>query len=403
MKQPSGGSDKPAGAFNPRPGRQVRQRSSLPFSLAIAPEWSYRNMSKKSMPIDSTSSSSHASQSTGARQQTPHFTEHGKVYYADSCLPLVMAAEAGEVFLRAFGRYGYPGERMPEEILPGLSSVGLWDARQPQSWGLPEHRNEGVEFTFMETGQMKIRVESDPLPLEFDQLLITRPWQPHQLGDPRVSAGRLIWVIVDVGVRRPHQEWRWPSWIILQREDVLELTRYLRQNEQPLWMVSPGVRRCFESIASALQTTPPARSYSALAVSLNGLLLNLLELFRLQNIPLRESLTHAERSVRHFLEELKLCPEKLWTVETMAENCHLGVTRFVHYVRHLTNLSPAEYLMDCRMNLATRLLKENPILPLAEVAKSTGFGSSQYFIRVFRKRTGMTPGEYRKSGGTSVS
>jgi AraC family transcriptional regulator, 4-hydroxyphenylacetate 3-monooxygenase operon regulatory protein len=125
----------------------------------------------------------------------PRFRDRGTVYYADSCLPLVAAAERGEVFLRALGRYGYPGDRLPDRVLPGLSSVGFWDAHQPQSWVLPEHRNEGIEFTFMETGQLSIKLERTPLIQHFDQLFITPPWQPHQVGDLFVDPGRLIFVV----------------------------------------------------------------------------------------------------------------------------------------------------------------------------------------------------------------
>ena len=249
----------------------------------------------------------------------------------------------------------------------------------------------------METGRMGIRVEDRPLTLHFDHMLVTRPWQPHQIGDPYVQSGRLIWLILDVGVRRPHQEWDWPSWIFLQPDDIAELTRYLRQNEQFVWKVSPDMRRSFQGIAHSLELQPIRRSLSPLAIWVNSLLLQVLEMFRTQNIPLSESLTDAERSVRQFLKELESAMEKPWTLETMAESCHLGVTRFVHYVRHVANVSPAEYLLTARIEKACRLLAADSSLTIAEVATACGFSSSQNLTRVFRRQMRKTPASYRQA------
>src|SRR5262249_42248459 len=114
------------------------------------------------------------------KNRIPSFEKGGRgVYYADSCRSLVEAAQQGEVELRALGRHGYPGGRLPAECLRGLSSVGYWDAKRAQEWGLPPHRNEGIEFTFMETGQTEICVEGAAVPLHSDEILITRPWQEH--------------------------------------------------------------------------------------------------------------------------------------------------------------------------------------------------------------------------------
>ena len=49
------------------------------------------------------------------------------------------------------------------------------------------------------------------------------------------------------------------------------------------------------------------------------------------------------------------------------------------------------------MENAEQLLRDTS-LPVADVAASVGYESSEYFIRAFRKHTGMTPGAYRQNG-----
>ncbi|MCX7886120.1 MAG: AraC family transcriptional regulator, partial [Verrucomicrobiae bacterium] len=96
------------------------------------------------------------------------FRERGHVHRADTCRPLVQAARAGAVEFQALARGAYPGRRLPLGALPGLRSVGFWNARGPQNWGLPLHRNEGIELTFLESGRMPLRVENRRFVMEPD-------------------------------------------------------------------------------------------------------------------------------------------------------------------------------------------------------------------------------------------
>jgi len=329
-------------------------------------------------------------------QQQPAYREAGQVYHADSCRPLVEAAGAEEVRLEALGRGGYPGRRLAPAVLPGLRSVGYWDARREQRWGLPVHRNEGIEFSFLATGTMPVTIENQPQQLRHDEFLVTRPWQPHQLGNPNIGPGKLIWVIMDVGIRRPHQPWRWPGWVVLSPDDLTALTKVLRQNEQFIWPGNAEVRRCFLGVAQAVEKNRE----SLLAVMINELLLVMLEMFRARKIPLRVSLTSTARTVRLFLDELQSTLDQPWTVETMAESCHLGVTQFIHYCEKLTNMSPARYLRHQRIAKARAQLTGQPARSITEIALECGFSSSQYFTNVFRAETSQTPRDYRqqKSG-----
>ena len=57
--------------------------------------------------------------------------------------------------------------------------------------------------------------------------------------------------------------------------------------------------------------------------------------------------------------------------------------------------SPAEYLLKLRMDEA-RLLLQNSLLRIYEVAAECGYANETYFSRCFTREIGMTPHEYRK-------
>lgn len=55
-----------------------------------------------------------------------------------------------------------------------------------------------------------------------------------------------------------------------------------------------------------------------------------------------------------------------------------------------------EYVSLCRLSAAKRLLKRSD-LRISEVAESVGFPDANYFIRFFKKSTGLTPKKYRSA------
>jgi AraC family L-rhamnose operon regulatory protein RhaS len=290
---------------------------------------------------------------------------------------------------------------MPARTLPGVKSIGFWDAPSDQSWGLPWHRNEGLEITLVETGTLGFAVKGEEHLLQPGDLTITRPWQPHCVGNPHVGAGRLHCLILDVAVRQPHQPWKWPRWVVLTEADREELTTMFRHNEQPVWHVGSTIRGCFQRIGQSVQSDNNGSNCSLLTIQLNELLVLLLDMFRRGSISLDATLSGSERTVSLFLADLREHVEDLarpWTVRLMARHCGLGTTRFIYHCRQLTNLTPLQYLNQQRTRAAAQMLTSDPHRSVTAVAMACGFSSSQHFATVFRRCHGLSPKAYRERG-----
>ena len=328
-------------------------------------------------------------------RSTEVFQGPGHVFFADSCEPLKAAAARGDVEVDALSRGSYPGRRLLARELPEVRSVGFWDASRSQAWGLDWHRNEGIEITYVARGSIAFAVDGHELPLHQGDLTITRPWQAHRVGDPHVAASRLFWLILDVGVRRPHQPWAWPSWLIFPPKLARALTTLLQQNEQPVWRANATIEACFEKIAIVMQDPSVDAREVRLKLSINDLLLEVLELLERKNIPLDESLNTSRRSVEMFLDSLAYRSDQRWDLASMAQECCLGRSRFAYYCRQITNMTPIEYLTHCRLQAAAALLRDRKTTSITEVAYACGFESSQYFATVFRSNMGLSPSEFR--------
>ena len=334
-----------------------------------------------------------------ALKEKPIYRSRKSEYEIDTCNPQNRAIESGKISWHGLTKGHYPGTLMPQNILPGLSAAGFWDADGAPDWGEEPHRNEGIEIIFLETGTMGFTVDDELHNLRAGHFTITRPWQLHKLGHPNIGPSRLHWIILDVGVRRPHQKWVWPNWIMLTPDDLADLTNKLRHNENPVWNATPSIIGSFRRIGRSIDSWNKPHTISHLVIELNGLLLNIFETLSSQKIEETPQLTSPRRTVEAFLNDIKcnleVCAEQ-WSKSSMAEHCGLGTTTFSRYCRELINSGPMEFLNHCRLDFASKALLEKPKSTVTEIALMCGFSTSQYFATCFRKRFTHTPKDYRQ-------
>jgi AraC-like DNA-binding protein len=333
------------------------------------------------------------------RPVRPIYQKGAARFQIDSNAPLLAAVRGRKIKFHALSHGHYPGDRLRPAQINGLSSVGFWDGAGVQDWGLDLHRNEGVEICFLETGTMEFSLEAKNFELHSGHFTITRPWQIHKLGGPNIGPGRLHWSILDVGVRRPNQEWRWPRWVTLTEADKAQLTRKLRYNENAVWSASPALAATFRGLSDCVLQWKKPLSESRMITLLNQLLLEILIILTQQPSSEDPELVSRRHTVKLFLRDLaknRVNCQEPWSLGKMAAHCGMGITAFSKYCRQLANNGPSEYLNQCRLEHAAQQLRESPLLPVIEIAFENGFNSSQYFATVFRQRFRLSPRQYRQ-------
>lgn len=73
----------------------------------------------------------------------------------------------------------------------------------------------------------------------------------------------------------------------------------------------------------------------------------------------------------------------------------VGKTKGTRIFKQYLNMTPVDYLINYRLEIASRMLIETEQSVL-DIAMMTGFSDSSYFARVFRQRIEMTPIQYRE-------
>lgn len=103
-----------------------------------------------------------------------------------------------------------------------------------------------------------------------------------------------------------------------------------------------------------------------------------------------------EPRLQAVLQGMLAAPEKDWSLEKMAAACHVSRATFVRLFRQVAGATPATILMQTRMAQAALLLTQAN-RPVGEIGEAVGYQSEAAFNRVFKRRFGMGPGEYRRN------
>lgn len=82
------------------------------------------------------------------------------------------------------------------------------------------------------------------------------------------------------------------------------------------------------------------------------------------------------------------------SIDALAEICHYSPRHFTRVFRDTYHTTPLNYILSLRINHACSLLKESR-LPITTIAVQCGFNDINYFSRIFKKRMGLTPKEFR--------
>lgn len=83
-------------------------------------------------------------------------------------------------------------------------------------------------------------------------------------------------------------------------------------------------------------------------------------------------------------------------IKQYADFCGLSVSQFYRVFKTFTGMSPHDYVLQARINKAKDFLLYSN-LSVSKIADITGFSNQNYFGRMFKKYTGVSPKNFSKS------
>ncbi len=100
--------------------------------------------------------------------------------------------------------------------------------------------------------------------------------------------------------------------------------------------------------------------------------------------------------IRRIMEYIQKHYAEKITLEELAEQIHLCRSESCRLFRRYMKESMFDYLLDYRVERSLELLR-SPDLDVTQIADRVGFGSPGYYSKIFKRKMGCTPLEYRKT------
>ena len=88
-------------------------------------------------------------------------------------------------------------------------------------------------------------------------------------------------------------------------------------------------------------------------------------------------------------------PEQRFSIARAARESSMSVSGFAHKFKDAVGVPPTEYCILLRLEKSKQMLEKSD-LSIEEIAIANGFCDGNYMGRLFRKRYGITPHDYRK-------
>lgn len=107
-------------------------------------------------------------------------------------------------------------------------------------------------------------------------------------------------------------------------------------------------------------------------------------------------------TVRQIQAYINDSPNADLSISALAERAVMSLRNFSRVFQREVGESPSDYVEQCRVRVARRLLEETD-LPLKRLSVQCGFSSEVTLRRAFQRRLGISPGAYRERfAGTGV-
>ncbi len=222
----------------------------------------------------------------------------------------------------------------------------------------------------------KKRGEANAYPFEKERILLSL----IRAGDPEGARRVLNEMLAAMYMSSPR--------LALLRARAIEMMGYLTRAAIE---DSPALEPLIERNHQWMERLIRARDFEDLSHVLTGALNDFIEGIYVHGF--NRTNTHVARALDFIRRDFA----KPLTLTDAAHEVGLSPYRIAHLIKNHTGKTFIQILHEIRIQRARKLLEETD-QPCTEIAYEVGFGDQSYFIKHFRRLTGITPARYRRAG-----
>ena len=136
------------------------------------------------------------------------------------------------------------------------------------------------------------------------------------------------------------------------------------------------------------------------SLSLKELMIRLLQSQHLKQVYLESADKNNETRMHYVLHYIHEHLTDKIKIDALCRKAYLSRNAFFKWFKEQFGITPLDYIIGERLKLAKQLLTTSRY-SVSEVSQYCGFSDVNYFVRIFRKSEGITPGAYKACSKTS--
>ena len=258
----------------------------------------------------------------------------------------------------------------------------------PKHFSPPEKVFDAWELVYVDRGELIMHVGSESFSMTAGELYLHHPGQPHRLQGNGNTAANVLTVVFPC--RSP---------ILYDLKG-----KRLRPNTSQKAILKDVLRESRASFASRLddpnnhtlvrEKDPPIASEQMIGCYMTELLVSLLrQVNRPQNVDKKIGSQPMLDAIITYMEQN--LTNKL-SLELLSEEFHVSPSYIKRLFSQYKQMGAMKFFTTMKIEQAKKLLRERE-KNVSQIAEDLGYDNIYYFCNQFKKFTGMSPMEYRKS------
>lgn len=253
------------------------------------------------------------------------------------------------------------------------------------------HTHRAIEIMYVMSGKCIVEVESDRLEIRSHQFVLIDSTIPHRLIVNNQQPCRMLnveFILTNTGKNFP------PLYELIADSDEWKQA-FTEAKSYYLLKDTSGILPILRNLVFELDMSLHKKINNDLMIQL--LLTQILLLIARNIIEMKsKAIEQKDIYVKQIIKFLHENYDFDLKMEHLSARMHLHPNYLHRIFKESMNCTIISYLTKIRIEKAKLLISQTDI-PITEIAGYVGMNSSQYFSKLFKKHTGMTPTAYRKS------
>jgi AraC-like DNA-binding protein/mannose-6-phosphate isomerase-like protein (cupin superfamily) len=269
-------------------------------------------------------------------------------------------------------------------------NLDIFINRELESFTTLQHTHDFFEISFVGEGSGYHYIDDQVIPIKQGDLFVIPIGTSHVFRPASPKQDKMLVIYNCIFRVELLDNWKH----LLQKDSFTYNTIYSPFQCSERWLRFQDKHDTFSTIVQSMYGEFLKRSLgfeTVMTVLLIQMLVTL-QRFELKNetepVPFRmlEEVVHFIKS--RYTENL--------TVQDVADYFFLSASHFQRLFKKSTGLSFTQYLQNARIQKCCELLKSTDI-PIYQIANQVGYQDMKFFHALFRRKTGVTPRQYRQN------